>query len=182
VIIVRTSAISRREASEFWQSDDPPKQRRAQGKPGAGWHPRPPVRQIVHRMHRGKTTGGPRQPGLPCAVVYGLLRALPGERAFLPPSPARSLLLTNLTPASRRQNHTTSPSATALRSSCASVASTASHRAFVTCATPLSSGETRGFKPVICPTPKAKYFCSDVWTGFADLPVVLFCRRRCREI
>jgi hypothetical protein len=27
--------------------------------------------------------------GFPCAVVYGLLRALPGDRAFLPPSPAR---------------------------------------------------------------------------------------------
>jgi hypothetical protein len=28
-----------------------------------------------------------RQSGLPCAMVYGLLRALPGDRAFLPPSP-----------------------------------------------------------------------------------------------
>jgi len=44
-------------------------------------------------------------------MVYGLLRALPGDRAFLSPSPLRSLLLTSLTPASRRQNHTTSPSA-----------------------------------------------------------------------
>jgi len=31
-----------------------------------------------------------RHPGLPCAMVYGLLRALPGERLFLPPSSARS--------------------------------------------------------------------------------------------
>ena len=43
----------------------------------------------------------------------GLLRALPGDRAFLPPSPLRSLLLKNLTPASGRQDHTTSPSASA---------------------------------------------------------------------
>jgi hypothetical protein len=42
---------------------------------------------------------------------YGLFRALPGDRAFLSPSPPRSLLLKNLTPASRRQDHTTSPSA-----------------------------------------------------------------------
>jgi hypothetical protein len=48
---------------------------------------------------------------------YGLLRALPGDRAFLPPSPLRSLLLKNLTPASRCQDHTTSPSALARRSS-----------------------------------------------------------------
>src|ERR1039458_5754381 len=44
-------------------------------------------------------------------MVYGLYRALPGDRAFLPPSPLRSLLLKNLTPASGCQDHTTSPSA-----------------------------------------------------------------------
>jgi len=38
---------------------------------------------------------------------YGFLRALPGDRALLPPSPA----FTGLTPASGRQDHTTSPSA-----------------------------------------------------------------------
>jgi len=53
----------------------------------------------------------PKTPGIPRAMVYGLLRALPGDRALLPPSPLRSLLLKNLTPASRRQDHTTSPSA-----------------------------------------------------------------------
>src|SRR5450755_77411 len=42
----------------------------------------------------------------------GLLRALPGDRAFLPPSPLRSLLLKSLTPASGCQDHTTSPYAT----------------------------------------------------------------------
>jgi hypothetical protein len=41
----------------------------------------------------------------------GFLRALPGDRAFLPPSPLRSLLLKSLTPASGCQDHTTSPSA-----------------------------------------------------------------------
>src|SRR5579863_442980 len=41
----------------------------------------------------------------------GLLRDLPGDRAFLSPSPPRSLLLKNLMPASRHQNHRTSPSA-----------------------------------------------------------------------
>jgi hypothetical protein len=42
--------------------------------------------------------------------------------------------------------------------------------------TPLSSGETREVKSVICPTPKAEYFCCKHWTAFADLPVVLLCR------
>ena len=50
--------------------------------------------------------------GFPCAVVYDLLRALPGDRAFLPPSPARcASIAADLTPASGRQDHTTSPSA-----------------------------------------------------------------------
>ena len=42
---------------------------------------------------------------------YGLCRTLPGDRAFLSPSPVRNLFLTNLTPASRRQDHTILPSA-----------------------------------------------------------------------
>ena len=41
----------------------------------------------------------------------GFLRALPGDQALLSPSLVRCLLLTNLTPASGRQDHTTSPSA-----------------------------------------------------------------------
>jgi len=43
----------------------------------------------------------------------GFLRTLPGDRAFLPPSSLRSLLLKNLTSASGGQDHTTSPSAQA---------------------------------------------------------------------
>src|SRR5580693_5112827 len=50
----------------------------------------------------------PESPGIPHAMVYGLLRDLPGARALWPPSPLRSLLLKNLTPASRCQDHTTS--------------------------------------------------------------------------
>src|SRR6202166_4520666 len=66
------------------------------------------------RMHKKTHTSiqvQRTQSGFPCAVVYGLFRALPGDRAFLPPSSLRSLLLKNLTPASGRQDHTTLPSA-----------------------------------------------------------------------
>src|SRR6185312_15142970 len=47
--------------------------------------------------------------GLPCAMVYGLLRALPGEPACLPPSSARCdfRIVANLAPAWARQDHTT---------------------------------------------------------------------------
>ena len=50
-------------------------------------------------------------PGFPTQWLYGLCRTLPGDRTFLPPSLPRSLLLKNLTPASRRQDHTILPSA-----------------------------------------------------------------------
>src|SRR5438874_6094112 len=59
--------------------------------------------------------GSGNTPTSPAQWLYGLLRALPGERACLPPSPLRSLLLRSLAPASRRQDHTTSPYALAFR-------------------------------------------------------------------
>jgi hypothetical protein len=63
------------------------------------------------QTHELVTTVTPEQPGIPRAMVYGLLRALPGDQACLTPSPAR--LLADLTPALGRQNDTTSPSASA---------------------------------------------------------------------
>jgi hypothetical protein len=57
-------------------------------------------------IHSGRTGNHPASPH---AMVYGLLRALPGDRALLPPSPAN--MSASLTPASRRQDHTTWPSA-----------------------------------------------------------------------
>ena len=53
-------------------------------------------------------------PAFPAQRFYGLFRALPGETGLLSPSPPRSLLLRNLTPAIGRQDHTTSPSAQTL--------------------------------------------------------------------
>src|SRR5712664_620314 len=46
-------------------------------------------RAIVHKKTHTSIQVQRRQSGLPCAMVYGLLRALPGDRAFLPPSSAR---------------------------------------------------------------------------------------------
>jgi hypothetical protein len=48
-------------------------------------------------------------PTSPAQWLYGLYRALPGGAGLLSPSPLRSLLLKSLAPASRRQDHTTSP-------------------------------------------------------------------------
>jgi hypothetical protein len=70
----------------------------------------------------------------------------------------------NLTPASGRQDHTISPSASVPFVKGTS-ASTASHRAFRDDREPpLLSGETRGVKPLICPTTEAKYFSQQDWT------------------
>src|ERR1700694_3409948 len=65
------------------------------------------------------TTSTPESPGIPARNGFnGFLRALPGDRACLPPSSANMVLSkpgradstsANLTPASGRQDHTTSP-------------------------------------------------------------------------
>jgi hypothetical protein len=93
-VVPVTSALSHRGRREY----------RAPGAPAAAC-----AKVEVESTRVSQVT--PKTPGIPRAMVYGLLRALPGDRALLPPSPLRSLLLKDLTPASRRQDHTTSPSA-----------------------------------------------------------------------
>jgi hypothetical protein len=96
----------------------PSMKQRAQGRPGA---------RRTHGPLCGKNAQGQdhrcrrRHPSLRNGF-NGVLRALPGDRAFLPPSFCRSSPITarsgstrhpqTLAPASGRQNHTTSPSAT----------------------------------------------------------------------
>jgi hypothetical protein len=83
-----------------------------------------------------EATGTPESPGIPARNGFnGLCRALPGDRALLPPSSAEQGFVTarlgqqnsaNLTPASGRQDHTILPSAA---TSLVSVLSTA-HKSF----------------------------------------------------
>src|SRR5829696_2310043 len=61
-------------------------------------------------------TGQRKHSDIPCATALRLIRALPGGAGLLSPSPLRSLLLKRLTPASRRQDHTTWPYASAFSS------------------------------------------------------------------
>jgi hypothetical protein len=60
--------------------------------------------RVSHHEYAGNTRHSPRN------GFNGFLRALPGDRALLPLSSAE-LLPPDLTPASGRQDHTTSPSA-----------------------------------------------------------------------
>jgi hypothetical protein len=117
-------------------------------------------------------------------MVYDLFRALPGDRALLPPSPLRSLLLKNLTPASRRQDHTTSPSASAPFVIGAS-ASTASRLTSVTIAKrPSERGGTGESILLFLPNRQPKFgnseifsrtnICADCfWDGKPPLATVL---------
>jgi hypothetical protein len=115
-----------------------PSNERAQG----GRAPDAPDSRVCNDCGRTHTrwSGHTGITGTPRAMVYGLFRALPGDRAFLPPSPA--LLSANLTPASGRQDHTTSPSASAPFVKGAA-ASTASRPASVTIAKRPSDGAGR---------------------------------------
>jgi hypothetical protein len=84
--------------------------KRGAGKAGCPLHPRPRVRnETSTRVSHHRFTGITR-PSLRNSF-NGFFYALPGDRAFLPPSPPRSLLLENLTPASGCQDHAASPSA-----------------------------------------------------------------------
>src|SRR5713226_10371006 len=84
-------------------------------------HPRSRVHFVLVERTR-VTTSTPKSPGIPARNGFnGFLRALLGDRALLPPSPTDMFLSkpgwadlnsANLTPASGRQDHTTSPYAT----------------------------------------------------------------------
>src|SRR4051794_32739419 len=69
------------------------------GVPECALHPRSrvPLRKGTAHLHTGSAESTPTSP---TQWLYGVLRALPGERRCLPPSPANDF--TDLTPRSRR--------------------------------------------------------------------------------
>ena len=83
-------AFSRRVSPEFCASRHALFEKRAQGRPGAGRHPRSAARNA----HAGRTaqqhTGEAEHTAFPARWSDGLCRALPGaELSFWPPSPRR---------------------------------------------------------------------------------------------
>src|SRR5229473_5290572 len=80
------------------------------GNAGRLMHPQPRVRNETKHTSV-VTTVTPERPGIPRAMVLRLTSRSPRRSGLLSPSSAR--LLADLTPASGRQNHTTSPSASA---------------------------------------------------------------------
>src|SRR6185312_62621 len=76
------------------------------------------------------------------------------------------MLPRNLTPAPRRQDHTTSPYASCALVFCAIRIHRIPPRVRDDREPPLVTGETRGIKSVICPTTRVEYFCVKGWTDF----------------
>src|SRR6202035_3983211 len=169
------SAFSPRDPREF--CFEPSAFRTLEGAGNAGRPPRPQTcvrnekaHKHSHYGHTGNTRHSPRN------GFNGFLRALPGDRAFLSPSP-RGYLPQSLTPASRRQDHTTSPSARQALSSVAPPVSTASRPACVTIASRPSEEAGRGeLVKMICPTAKAENFFEQDWTD----KISLICLRKFR--
>src|SRR5712672_3084438 len=112
-----TTSPSRRDAPEALMNL-PPKE--GVGNAGCPLHPRPRVHLVLVERTRA-TTSTPESPDVPARNGFHgarFLRALPGDRALLPPSPTDMFLSkpgwadlnsANFTPASGRQDHTTSP-------------------------------------------------------------------------
>ena len=128
---------------------------------------------IVRKANAHEHTGQPEHSGIPCAMALRLISCSPRRTALLPPSFPRGVPLGNLTPAPRRQDHTTSPyaSATLVRRDI-SVHRISPHVRDDREA-PFIRRETRGVMPLICPTARAEYFCARDGQALADLPVGL---------
>jgi hypothetical protein len=71
----------------------------------------------------------------------------------------------DLTPAPRRQDHTTSPYASCALVYCAIRVHRIPPRVRDDREPPLVTGETRGIRSLICPTPRAEYFRAMGWTA-----------------
>ena len=130
------ATFSRRIASELCQTSRPPQMPRAQGRPG-GRCTRSSRAKGICASAKTQGTGGDHT-GLPCAVVYGLWRALPGEPCRLPPSAHDALLASS---AQRRAFGAPGPHAFAVRegsrTSDSTFTSTAFRTTFVTTRTSL---------------------------------------------
>ena len=160
----RTSAFSRHDLPEVCIFVRSLRKIEGAGKTGCTLHPRSRVRFAQTKMHTSIQVQR-KHSGLPCAMALRLTSYSPRRTALLPPSPPRSLLLKNLTPAPRRQDHTTSPYASCALVCCAIRVHRIPPRVRDDRDPPLVTGETRGIIAVICPTGRADYFHAKGWTA-----------------
>jgi len=157
------SAFSRRDPPELCVVFHPRKLQRAQGKPGARC-----TRGLVCKMHKRIRTRAYR--------FSGGIPAFPAQwfTAYSVLSPVNGLcchrrcagIPRNLTPASGRQDHTISPYASATLVSRSICVHRIPPRIRDDRDPPLSSGETREAKPLICPTRQRECFLRADLTAF----------------
>src|SRR5216683_732533 len=167
------------------------------GNAGCPLHPRFRVHLVVVECTRA-TTSTPESPGIPARNGFnGLCRALPGDRALLPPSSADRFCLSPVGPTQLRELDASvgasGPHDFAVRCNisrplarrsltglidppCNSVARKTlprpphPHPASVTIAIRPSGGVGwREFVEMICPTGEVKYFCKWDWTAFLQV-------------
>ncbi len=149
-------AISRRIASEVCLTFPPPPFRGCRGRPGA-CRTRGPAccLRFGKKMHASIQVRR-ELPGLPCAMALRLISCSSRRTAVLPPSPA--LLIADLAPAPRRQNHTPSPYAPGMSVHHAVGVHRIPPRVRDDGQRPSSCSETSGVMPLICARTKAEYF------------------------
>ena len=119
-------------------------------------------------MHTSIHSGGTGTSGIPHAMVYALYRALPGDLCLVATviGVMRSIIA-NLAPASERQDHTTSPSASATLVRRAIRVHRIPTSRIVTIGrnVPLHRGRMRESIVVICPTEQAPMPATDWHDG-----------------
>src|SRR5256885_8363369 len=140
----------------------PPRKDEGAGNAGCAMHPQPRMQnkkayEHSHHGHTEDTRHSPRN------GFNGFLRALPGDRALLPPSSSGSLRQLDASVGASE------PHDFAVRLTCCSSkapsASTASRPAFVTIASRPSMGRDGATNEVICFGEERKYFRKEGWTG-----------------
>ena len=155
-------AFSRLNEPEVCIDAVPPK--REQGMPGACCT-RGLVCNSAHRTRTRAYRYRRNTPAFPAQWLYGLYRTLPGERLSCLRRRARREPLRNLTPAPRRQDHTTLPYASCAFALRALHVHRISPHVRDDREAPFIISETRGVKSLICPTARAEYFCAKGLTG-----------------
>jgi hypothetical protein len=88
-----------------------PQKREGAGKTGCALHPRSRVPMHMQKKRTRAYRFSGSSPAFPAQWFYALFRALPGDRLSCHRHSGRGLLPGSLTPAPRRQDHTTAPSA-----------------------------------------------------------------------
>jgi hypothetical protein len=149
----------------------PLRKQRAQGRPGARCTRGLVCKHAQKNAHEHTGSAESIRPSLRNGfTAYSALFPATGLFATV----ASQTVPRSLTPASGRQNHTISPSASAALVSRSIYVHRISTRVSLRSRAPLLSGETGGETPLICPTRQEEYFSAEGWTGFFDLPVGQF--------